>query len=941
MRIGKWFCFFLPWLFTVVLVAQTMQDPPGIRWRKIETPHFQVVFPANITAEGQRVANTLEHLYHRLAKTLSSNHRRITVLLSNQSVVANGYVTLAPWMSEFYSMPMISPELGVNDWYNLLAVHEGRHMVQFEKLNQGFTKFAGVLFGQYGRAALSMLSVPLWYWEGDAVGVETALTNGGRGRQPAFDMSIRALLLSGIRVPYAKAYLGSFKDWYPSWYHLGYLLTTFGRREFGAEMWSRVLDRASRRSYTIYAFSDALKGETGKRIGQFYQAAMDDLEQRWRKQLKSLVLTPLKTVNNKKRRGWTNYLFPHYHRDGSIMAQKYGLAHILHLVRLSPDGTEREIKKILPLQSTVNRTSLSGDQVVWNEYVRDIRWGKRSYSSLVVYDLRKGKKHRLTHKTRFFDPALSPDGKSIATIEFTPTRACSLVILDSASGRETRRFGNEDNDLLWFPSWSPDGRRLCFIRQNMNGRALTLLSIDTGLQRDVIEPGWQGITFPVFFKQFILFTSAYSGIDNIHAVDCRTGKQFQVTSSKFGAIYSAIHPDGTRLAFNHYTIHGYDIAEMALDPESWTPIEKIRPGNINYFEPLIAQEQGRSVTNSQDIPRTEYPVQYYSPSRQLLNIHSWEWLPFIPDLAFHLVSTDKFNLFTFKVGPTYNLNEKTLGAEIKGVYSGFFPVIDFAAGYGGRSSSFKNNFGEKTTYGWRQSFARLGISLPLNLSRGTYRTSLSIGSHIGLIHVSGQEYQELYDYGNGNFLPVGYFLRFHRYQVSAIRDIHPPWGQSLAIHYQHTPWKSDYKGSLFSVTGELYFPGLLRHHSLVLSGGYEKQNPDNYHFASRMLFARGIDSQYFDTLYRLSLDYALPLCYPEWNIEGLFFLKRLRVNFFHDYVYGRSSRLDQHFHSAGVDLLFDFHLFDLPQMIEMGPRFIYSFQEKEFRLEWLIFGYAF
>jgi hypothetical protein len=212
---------------------------------------------------------------------------------------------------------------------------------------------------------------------------------------------------------------------------------------------------------------------------------------------------------------------------------------------------------------------------------------------------------------------------------------------------------------------------------------------------------------------------------------------------------------------------------------------------------------------------------------------------------------------------------------------------------------------------------------------------------MGFIHVSDQEYQELYDYGNGNFLPVGYFFRFSRYQVYAARDIQPRWGQSLAIHYHHTPWKGEYKGSLFSITGKLYFPGLFRHHGLALTGGYEKQNPENYHFPSRMLFARGYGSQYFDSLFKLSVDYAMPLWYPDWGIGGLFFLKRLRLNFFHDFVYGRSSYLKQNFHSVGVDLLFDFHLFDLPQMIELGPRFIYSIQEKNFHFEWLIFGIAF
>jgi len=937
----KWFGLLLCCIFPVYFYAQTLQEPPGIRWKKIDTAHFEVVFPETIIGEGQRVANTLEHLYDILAKTLNRKHDHITVLLTNQSVVANGYVSLAPWMAEFYNTPVVSSELGVNEWYNLLAVHEGRHMVQFEKTNQGFTKFMGLLFGEFGRLAFSMLSVPIWYWEGDAVGMETVLTNGGRGRQPAFDLHIRTLLLSGVKYPYAKAYLGSFKDWYPSWYHLGYLLTTYGRREYGSKMWSRVLDAASRKSYTPFSFSNALKKETGKRIGGFYQAAMDDLLLKWQEQLKTIQPTPVHTVNKKERHGWTTYMFPQYHADGSIIVQKYGLDDPLLLVQIFPNGKERILRQILPLQSTMNRTSLVGDRLIWNEYYRDIRWGKRSYSSLVLYDIKKGETRRLTHKTHYFDPALSPDGKLIATVEYNPSRKCSLVILDIESGQEIKRFHNPGNDLIWFPSWSPDGERLVMICQNNSGRALTLLTYSTGKQKNIIPPCWQNITFPTFYNHFILYNSPYSGIDNIYAVDYETGAQFQVTSSKFGSIIPALSTDGLKLAFNHYTAMGYDVAEMPLKPEKWVPIEHVQPNSIAYYQPLIAQEQGGNVLDSEDIPQVKYPVQNYYPHKHLMNIHSWEWLPLIPDLAFNLVSTDKFNLFTFRIGPTYNINEKVFGAELHGVYSGLLPIIDFSLGHGGRSSSFKDNFGKTVNYGWRESFARLRISLPMDFSRGVYRTTLSIGAHIGLTRVSGQEYMELYDNSNGNFLPIGYFFRFSRSQISARRDIRARFGQSLTISYQHTPWNSKYKGSLFSASGRLYFPGIFRHHSLLLTGAYENQNPDNYHFSSRILYPRGYDRQHFDSIYKLSMDYALPVVYPDMGVNGLLYIKRLRLNLFYDYAHGRRNYLKQDFHSVGADLIFDMHFLDIPQMIEMGPRFIFCIEEREFRFEWLLFGVSF
>ncbi len=169
------------------------------------------------------MANRVESIYSALIKTSAGTPKQLTLVLSNQGVVDYGYFRLGPRMSEWYHRPTFSHTTGVIDWYDLLAIHEGRHIVQFEEMNEGFTKLAGIFFGDLGRLAASLRSVPLWLIEGDAVVAETEMTAGGRGRSPAFDMEIRALLLSGIRYKYNKAYLGSYEDRYPNYYHLGYL----------------------------------------------------------------------------------------------------------------------------------------------------------------------------------------------------------------------------------------------------------------------------------------------------------------------------------------------------------------------------------------------------------------------------------------------------------------------------------------------------------------------------------------------------------------------------------------------------------------------------------------------------------------------------------------------------------------------------------------------
>ncbi|HEX8530789.1 MAG TPA: hypothetical protein VF646_12245, partial [Cytophagales bacterium] len=165
------------------------QNPAGLRWFQVRTPRFRVIYPEGFEREAQRTANTLQHVYGPVSRGLGRQPRPISIVLQNQTAVSNGFVTLTPRRSEFFTTPPQDVALlGNNDWLDLLAVHEFRHVVQYDKALTGFSRGMYYLFGNNGLSLVSS-TVPSWFWEGDAVGTETALTEGGRGRIPAFDMA--------------------------------------------------------------------------------------------------------------------------------------------------------------------------------------------------------------------------------------------------------------------------------------------------------------------------------------------------------------------------------------------------------------------------------------------------------------------------------------------------------------------------------------------------------------------------------------------------------------------------------------------------------------------------------------------------------------------------------------------------------------------------------
>jgi len=929
-------------MFAAQLTSSTNQYPPGIRWKKITTPHFEVIVPEDILIEGQRAANTLEHVIAPLGKTLEQQFRRIVVVISNQGIVSNGSVDPVLRMSEWSVTGSESGSEGVTDWYALLASHEGRRMVQIDKLNRGFTRLAGKFFGGQGRAFFSSLSVPEWFMEGDAVGLETALTGGGRGREPQFDMGIRTLLLSGKKYSYDKALLNSYRDWYPDGYHLGYLLTTHLRRRFSPLVWSKILDRTSKNSYYFFAFDQALKSVTRMNAKNLYHSAMDELEGLWRKQSEGLIVNGSRKMNSKKKNGLTSYIRGQYLGDGSIVAQKFGLDNAGGLIRLNADGDEKIIRRIADPGQISTWSSARNGKVLWCQNDPDIRWGKKTYGHLYLLDIQSGRTRRLASRSRFVNAALSFDARRIAAIELTGKANFRLVILDSATGKSLKEIPNRDGSQILMPSWSRDGREVAFAKQNLKGRALAIANIETGSVFEILPFSSESVTQPIFFGNFILYHSPYSGIDNIYAVDRDTHQRWQVTSAKFGAFDPEVHPEEKFLLYSDFTAEGFNLAEAELNPATWKRIEEVELRNIIYYEPLVSQEQGGDIFGQDKIPVTPYPVSNYVWSKHLLNIHSWGFRPTTTEMKAFFLSNDLLNKFSLTGSVSWNYNEKVLGFGLRGSYLAFFPLIDIEAGYGGRTLTDTNEDGQKQKYSWRETSFSAGLRLPFNLSRGATTTLLTLKVAADFKRIAHKEIVRPYEMEDGDILPLQYRLTLSRFRAGTIRDLHTPWGQHMDILYRHIPWdSSQYQGAQFSFNGGVYLPGLAKHHGLHLQAVYEQQQPKNYRFESEFLFPRGYEYTFHERLAKLSIDYSFPLAYPDLALGKIAYLKRFSLNFFYDYGQGADKGLRTIYCSVGLDFLTEAFFLRFPSPIILDLRLAYRFTDQKVYFVPLILGISF
>ncbi len=921
-------------LFLYPQYIDNNQFPPGINWKYIDTLKFRLVFPIEITEEGQRVANLLEYIYPKISSSESIG-KRVTLFLTNSGIFSNGYIQLAPQKGEFFSTPPQSGFMGNVEWYSSLILHEGKHVDQFERLNRGFTKFGGLIFGDAGRAALSFLSLPLWFWEGESVNTETEYSSGGRGRLPSFSMSTRSILLSGKKYKYIKSYLSSYKDHVPDVYRLGYFLTAYLRKNFDENKIEKILKYSSSYSFFPLVFSRSLKRETGMSVVQLYNRVMDELHKKWEEADKKLKLTEFSSIYPPNPTSWTLYTSPKMTMDGDIIAYKYGLDSPLKLVRISPDGHEKIIHAVNTVSHIDSILSIGGGKLAWDEPVPDLRWGKRSYSEINVLNLQSGKKRRISRKSRLFSPSISKDGRFIAAVDHSRLRKTSLTIVRTSDGEIVNKYNSPNNSLLLTPAWDIEGKRIVMIRMEGGKKTITIFDLEKEKFKDILDLSFNSYGSPSFFEDQIIFSSPLTGIDNIHAIDMSTGKQFMITRSRFGAFHPSVSNDNKSLIYSEYDYNGMSIVKSPINRKEWIPIEKVKKIESVYFGNGDIQNKKRDLTTIPPENLKEYPVKKYSSFHDLINFHSRMIIPDRTNPAVEVYSSNKLNSAFITAGFSFNTNEKRGKFYMEAVYSGFFPVIKAGLSRNGR------NITDPAALSWSEIESNFSILIPLNLSKGAYIRNLNIESEISSTKISGTDENGGYRILPGNINSFSYNLSYSNYRHFSRRDLAPETGQFLFVGYSHTPGNSVYQGRKFSVFGSLYFKGLFRHNSLKAGFYYEKQDPVKYIYSSNISFSRGYEYKFLKKLLFFTLDYSFPIAYPDLVLGELLYLKRIKGLIFTDLGKGQDTEGKEYFNSTGFELSGDINLFSIPVDLDIGIRVSYRFGSESFRFEPLILGISF
>ena len=911
------------------------QNPPALRWQEVRTPHFRVLYTGGIDTAAQRTAARLEQLHGPDAATLGVSPRPIAVVLQNQTTVPNGFVTFLPRHAEFFTTPQQGFGLGTVDWLDGLVVHEFRHVGQFEKARQGVGRVLGPLLGD-GALGVAAIGVPQWFFEGDAVGTETALTRSGRGRIPSFNVGLRANLLSGRRYSYQKAVNGSLRDHVPDWYVLGYFMTSYLKTHYGPDVWGRVLDRYYRFPFYPFSFSNGIRRTTGLRVEQLYARSMAETDSLWRVQQRAQpVSTPVRELRQAGVDNiFTQFQYPQYVTDSTVLALKTGLAIIPRFVLLTRHGAEQAV--FTPGQLNMpEMLSVSGGRAVWPEYQQDIRWGQRIASELKVLDLKTGRLTRLGRGCRYSAAALSPDGRRLIAARTDAAYHHALVVLDAQTGVEIQTLPNPANDFYQQPRWHPDGRRLVAVTLSAAGKTIAVLDPATGTARNLLPVANVNLANPQPWRDFVLYNSSQSGIDNIYAVSTRTSQTFRVTARPLGAYQAAVAPDGRTLAFHDYRATGARVVEMPLDTTAWVPVPVATadiPGP--YAEILTAQEPaGARVAHllaRPDSAAPRYGVRRYAPLMHAVNLFSYGVVqsPGGNAVAVGLRSQDLLNTTQLFAGVGYDQVERTFSATTALSYQGRYPVLDADVTYGGRDAAIVY---KGQTYRDQWQYARLtaGLRLPLNLTHSKFLEALSLGTYFLHEQVYGYDLPTRRLSETGPNTPLNALqttLSYVKQRRAPARGVAPTSGYTFLGTWRTTPFGTGLAARQWAAQGSGFVPGLRRHHAIRLRAGYQWQDQTQYQFAPAVSFPRGEGYVSFDRLAAASFDYNLPLAFPHWEVGRLLYVQRLRAALFGDVAQGhdfRGAAYQYTYRNAGADLLVLFNVLHLRTPLEAGVRVVY------------------
>ncbi|GAB6395364.1 MAG: hypothetical protein MdMp024_1676 [Bacteroidales bacterium] len=919
-------------------------DPPRYKWNTAKLEHYTLIYPQELDSMAYRYALYLENIYPHVRKTMNvPKAQTFPVVLHPGSMLSNGMVAWAPQRMELLTTPY-TRQYG-HRWDKHLTLHESRHVFQTGALMRGVFKPLYYLIGEQA-AGVASCFLPAWFFEGDAVGTETALSYYGRGRMPEFNMVYRAHILSGSFYAFDKWYLGSYKDYTGDYYALGYDLTAFARYRYGKDIWSKALSRYANHPVTCFPFGNAFKHYAGTGINELFRETFAFLKEEW------MRLDSGRTVPDylsPERKEYISYQYPQALNDSTVVAVKTSLSDIQSLTAIT-GGKE---KRLTYMGSLNGRTYVNAHGVYWMEYVPGLRWAHENFTVLKQYDAAAGRVKTLFPYGRYISAALND---SIVALSLFTEEGESRIVVRNAGGGKECDYSVPCNAFAKELELGGDGAAYVAVICD-SGTSLLRLDLSAGAWSELLPPTQAGINSPVWNNGRLYFESGLNGTNNIYYIDLRDGQAYRITSARFGAFHPAFTADGKRLLYSDYQAKGYRLASIPADSLPAEKADFACPYRFPLAETLSGQEEYRLDTAA--LQPVDFRPRPYRKASHLFHIHSWA--PFYYSASevldgssadftsavypgFSLFSQNALNTAVTQAGWYYNGNSHH--ARLNFTYTGLLPVINIDIDYGGKAADIKwesdtnRDIAVSARTGRNKVEAKAQVYIPFNLTRNHYIRGIQPSLSYYFTNHRIQQYDTRH-YSNYQYVLAE--MRFYNYLRMAQRDILPRLGYQVYLQYLTLPFNTGSYGNLYAAKLVTYWPGLMPNHSLMLRFGYQYQSAGDkpFYVAVQLLERmRGHDDYPYQSirLFAGKADYAFSILCPDVSIGSLMYIRRIRANLFFDsafYLDGNQDRWRAQ-GAYGCDIIFDWNIFRIKFPLSAGIRMIQPVRGGRFQAETLL-----
>lgn len=956
----------------------TGDDPSRLQWYSIETPHYQIIYPAGTDSLARIYGRSLEQFRVPLGRSLGGmtpgegRRRKMPVILHTHYAYSNGSVGWAPSRYDLYTHPETYGADPV-PWHLQLAGHEPRHQAQLQ-------------FGM--RGVLPWLTGEMWapvYWqlyieqaiaEGDAVVAETGLLSGTRARTADFLNFYRVALDQGDYRTWDKWRYGSFKHYTPDHYALGYVTLGGARTLYDSPQLVReAIDLAWKKPWYFapYNTQKVIKQHSGKRLKDSFRDILDLFNEEWKADAQARgPFIPTERVTPEASYAM-EYSTPKWIGDGMLaLRQSYQRPKELVLIK------EGQVKR---LRSFAAHTSAlfyneSWNRVYWSETRKDPRWSLAGTSVICYYDLNTNRTRQLTHGTRYYNPQPNQGGERLAVTELPVEGGSFLVVLDAHNGAELRRVsfpqGVQGSEQAWL------GEDIYATGITVAGTGIYRLTPD-GTWTCVLQPSPQKVVNLSGEEGCLSWVSDRTGVNELYRFSPADARLLQVTNTRYGATDFTAGADGYLYSVSQ-TREGRPVFRTALD--------QLEPREVSYADvhsyaiadAITAQEQALGAAPSLDEEVPLSAPKRYAKLAHPLRLHSW--LPFYVnydavknssmDLSYETASLglsgffqNTLGTFSGMVGYSVHPDPDNKGRwrnalHLKAVYSGLYPIFEADVDFG--------------DYAARQYYVRqLEDGSNVNYQVAPIlqnKPSLSAGIRAYIpwsFSVGGRFFgvtpQVRYSFGNNAFaqeplryavpsrlqgLPAYYRLAskeinmqsvFTQHLSASVRayfmaprasaQAYPRWGIGLEGGVGFRPGLTAYYAPNVYGYAYGYVPGFTRNQGLKLTFMAQSWTKDC--LVGEMYtntLPRGFDSaarsfvgQIFPLQWRVTADYAMNIYVGDINIPGVAYIKSFQLVPHADYTgLGHGYNL----WSAGADLSASLaRLLFLPFDASIGVSFSY------------------